>query len=101
MFATATVTNTTVPGELFCLQAMFPDDGPGDVVQHPLLAYGATADPDTLYYHEAMKAPDKQNFVEAMAEEVNGQLANKVYRLKRRKDLPPPGIRVLPAVWAM
>jgi hypothetical protein len=38
--------------------------------QHPLYALSATSDPDSMYFHEAMKAPDKGNFVEAMKEEV-------------------------------
>jgi hypothetical protein len=26
--------------------------------QHPMLAFAASADPDTMYYHEAMREPD-------------------------------------------
>jgi Reverse transcriptase (RNA-dependent DNA polymerase) len=98
--AQAAASPTHVPGELFCYQAMFPDDGPDDIQAHPLLAFGATADPDTLYYHEAMKAPDKQNFIDAMQEEVMGQLQNKVYAIVPRSKVPK-GVKVLPAVWAM
>ena len=46
-------------GRYICYVAMFPDD---DKVNwdNPLLAYKATSDPDTLYYHQAMKEQDKE-----------------------------------------
>jgi Reverse transcriptase (RNA-dependent DNA polymerase) len=87
-----------VNGELFSLQALFPDET-YDRHNHPILAFAASADPDTLYYHEAMKAPEKE-FLKVMQEEVNGQLENEVYELILRKDIPE-GAMVLPAVWAM
>jgi Reverse transcriptase (RNA-dependent DNA polymerase) len=94
------VTTTIAPtNELFSLQALFPDEASSEW-DHPLLAYAATSDPDTLYYHEAMKAEDASEFTKAMEEEVNGQLASKVYQLIRRRDVPT-GYKVLPSVWAM
>ena len=45
---------------------------------HPMRAFAASADPDTMYYHEAMKAPDKENFVEAMWQEVKSHTDNGV-----------------------
>ena len=39
------------PYELFSLELLFPD--PEE--EHTLLAYKASADPDTMYMHEAMK----------------------------------------------
>jgi ornithine carbamoyltransferase len=30
---------------------------------HPMQAYAALADPDTMYYHEAMKEPDRKQFI--------------------------------------
>jgi hypothetical protein len=52
-------TSHDVEGEIHCYVAMFPDD---DKVNwdNPLLAYKATSDPDTLYYHQAMKEQDKE-----------------------------------------
>jgi hypothetical protein len=32
---------------------------------HPLLSYVETSDPDTMYLHQAMKEPDKAQFLEA------------------------------------
>ena len=41
------------PYELFSLESLFPD--PEE--EHTLLAYKASADPDTMYMHKAMKEP--------------------------------------------
>ena len=54
---------------------MYPKD---DTVleHHPLLAYKATSDPDTMYLHQAMKEPDKEQFLIAMEKEAQNQLNN-------------------------
>ena len=66
----------SILGELFCFQVMFPEDHTFvDLLQeHPLLTYASTSDLDTLRYHEAMKAPDKAEFIKGMQEEVSGQI---------------------------
>ena len=51
------------------------DDGE----QHPMLAYAASADPDTMYYHEAMREPDRQEFIKAMVKEVQSHTENGVW----------------------
>jgi hypothetical protein len=33
-------------------------------------------DPDVMYYHQAMAAPDHKEFMKAMQEEINGQVKN-------------------------
>jgi hypothetical protein len=38
--------------------------------QHPMLAFAASADPDTMYYHEAMREPDRAELIKAMEKEV-------------------------------
>jgi hypothetical protein len=50
------------------------DDGE----QHPMLAYAASADPDTTYYHEAMREPDRPEFIKAMVKEVQSHTENGV-----------------------
>lgn len=64
------------------------------------IAYGASSDPDVLYYHEAMAAHDREEFVKAMVQEVTAHDENGHWVVMRRIELPP-GTRVLPAVWAM
>lgn len=72
------------------------DDGE----QHPMLAYAASADPDTMYYHEAMREPDRPQFIKAMKKEVQSHTENGVWELVTRSSVPP-GTKILPAVWAM
>jgi len=88
-----------VPGEIFSLEAMFPNP----IEEHPMrefMANSATSDPDIMYLHEAMKAPDKDKFVDAMNQEINGQVGNKNFSIILRTDMPA-GATLLPAVWAM
>jgi Reverse transcriptase (RNA-dependent DNA polymerase)/GAG-pre-integrase domain len=68
--------------------------------QHPMLAYAASADPDTMYYHEAMREPDRPEFIKAMEKEVKSHTENGVWELVPRSSVPP-GTKILPAVWAM
>ena len=65
-----------------------------------MLAYAASADPDTMYYHMAMREPDRPEFIKAMVKEVQSHTENGVWELVPRSSIPP-GTKVLPAVWAM
>jgi hypothetical protein len=86
--------------DLLSMEAIAPDADLDHFHIHPLLAMTVSNDPDTLQYHEAMKADDKEEFVKAMQEEVQGQIDNRVYSLVLRSSVPKH-IKVLPAVWAM
>jgi hypothetical protein len=87
-----------VEGKIFSLQTMLPEVGITD--KDPLLAYKATSDPDTMYLHEAMKEPDKADFVKVMQKEVQDQIDNGNYSILHQSELPK-GAMVLPAVWQM
>ena len=64
-------TKNDIVGEIFCLKAMFPTR---DEDEHPLMVFkSTTSDPDTMYLHQAMKEPDKREFLEAMQKEVTEQ----------------------------
>ncbi len=39
--------------------------------KHPL-AFKAKSDPDSMYYHQAMKQPDREKFIEAIEKELQG-----------------------------
>ena len=75
---------------------------PEDQMEHrdPLSAYTAFSDPDTMYYREAMKAPDKDNFLAAMRQEVQAHTKNGVWEIVPAGSVPE-GVKVLPSVWAM
>jgi Reverse transcriptase (RNA-dependent DNA polymerase) len=60
----------------------------------------ASSDPDTMYYHEILRQPDKKQFFEAMEKEITDHNRKKHWRLVRRSKVPQ-GKRVLPSVWAM
>jgi hypothetical protein len=81
-----------IPGEIFSSSALF--------LQDEILAFAASNDPDTLYYHQAMASPDKKEFIKAMEEEINGQIKNEIFTIIPRKEVPQDK-RVLPTVWAM
>jgi hypothetical protein len=55
---------------------------------------------DTMYLHEAMKAPDKHEFLKAMSQEIQAHVTNKNWILIQRTEVPV-GKSVLPAIWAM
>ena len=63
-------------------------------------AMKATADPDTLYYHEAMKEPDADKFKEAMLKEWVDQEANNNFSIIPISQVPE-GKSILPALWQM
>ena len=67
---------------------------------HPMQAYAASADPDTMYYHEAMKEPDRKQFIKAMQKEVESHTSNGVWELVPKSSVPK-GMEILPSVWAM
>ena len=87
-----------VPGELFAYSSLFPIDD--DMDEDPILAYAASADPDTLYYHEVMREPDADQFREACVKEFSDQWDNRNFLLKRGSEIPEDA-RILPGVWAM
>jgi hypothetical protein len=86
-----------IEGKIFCLEAMFPYRAEET---HPLMAFKATSDPDAMYLHEAIKEPDKKEFVEAMRKEVRDQSKNGKFTVTHQSKLPT-NATVLPAVWQM
>jgi hypothetical protein len=66
----------------------------------PLLAYKAKVDPNMMYLHEALKQPDRANFIKAMVKEIEDQQANGNWKIKKRSKVPQR-VLVLPAVWVM
>eukprot|EP00980_Cylindrotheca_fusiformis_P030680 scaffold25213_cov162-Cylindrotheca_fusiformis.AAC.3 len=73
----------------------------GAEAEEPFAFLAAKAgDPDTMYLHEAMRAPDADEFLKAMKKEVQSHEERGHWELIERKDLPE-GHKTLPAVWAM
>ena len=65
------------------------------------LAFAANkSDPDTMYMHQVMWQPDKEQFKQAMLDEINAHTENKHCKIIERREVPE-GVKVLPSVWAM
>lgn len=93
------VTLWDVEGKVFCYAAMFPHD---DVIDHtdPLQAFKAVSDPDTRYYHEAMREKDSDDFKGSMLKELTDQFENGNFTVIRKSEVPA-GTTILPVVWQM
>jgi hypothetical protein len=64
------------------------------------VAFMSSNEEDTMYYDQAMRAPDKQNFIEAIVKEVNDHITSKHWILIPRSKVPK-GVKVLDSVWSM
>ena len=87
-----------VGGEILSFQATCPSDT--HAAPDPILAMAASTNPDIMYLHEAMREPDRKQFLRAMVKEVQAQMVNNNFTVIRREQVPE-GVQVLPAVWAM
>jgi hypothetical protein len=79
---------------------VFSDDG--YQIQTELedpIAFTASNNPDVMHINQALNAPDRANF-DAMKSEVKAHTDNKHWVIVHRSQVPP-GLKVLPAVWAM
>lgn len=98
------LTKGDIEGELFCLEACFPDYKADyhnlKMQDDPLYAYKASADPDTMYMHQALKQPDAEHFKAAMEKEVKDQMENGNFTIELKSSVPK-GTIILPAVWQM
>ena len=64
------------------------------------IAFKATADPDTMYYHQAMKEPDREQFLAAIVKEVNDHIKGNHWEMIHISQVPE-GEKILDLVWAM
>jgi hypothetical protein len=64
------------------------------------IAFATHSDPDTMYMHQAMKQPDKAQWLEAMEQEVSDHVAKGHWKLVPLSKVPK-GVKVLDSVWAM
>jgi hypothetical protein len=52
------------------------------------IAFTASSNPDTMYWHQAMKGPAKAEFLKAAQEEVKSHVYNKHFVLEKYSNLP-------------
>ncbi len=65
-----------------------------------VFALAASKDPDTMYYHKAMREPDREQFKGAMKQEVEAHTQNEGWELIK-KSAVPKGHKIMPSVWSM
>ena len=53
-----------------------------------LVAYMASTNPDIMYLHEVMKAPDHDQFKKAMDKELKDHIAHKHWEVVPRSKVP-------------
>jgi hypothetical protein len=70
-----------------------------DEMEDPI-AFAASANPDIMYYDQAMKAPDSKQFEQAMLDEVQTHTDLGNWEIVHKDEIPA-GTKLLPAVWAM
>ena len=82
-------------------QDLYVEEDKMTALDDPILyANKASNDPDTLYMHEALRAPDAAEFKEAMVKEVVDHTERGHWEVIPKSDLPA-GETILPAVWSM
>jgi hypothetical protein len=64
------------------------------------VAFLASTNKDTMYFHQAMKEPDRDEFKKAIIKEVNDHIERKHWELIPRHAVPK-GEKILPSVWSM
>jgi hypothetical protein len=64
------------------------------------IAFLAKTEEGKMYFHQAMKAPDSDEFVKAIVKEMNDHSVSKNWELVPRQEVTQ-GIKVLDSVWAM
>lgn len=87
------------PSELHLLQS----DVESQSEPHPfamLMAFVGTSDPDTMTLEEALKQPDRDEFVKAMHKELMDHIVRKHWKVVPVKSVPKPK-RPIPMVWSM
>ena len=78
-------------------------DGAPELVyqeHHPLTIFLASSDPDTLNLEQALRAPDRDEFIKSMLNEVLDHKSRKHWAMVTL-SLVPEGVRLLSAVWEM
>jgi hypothetical protein len=66
----------------------------------PIAYMAKSGDPDTMYLDDALKAPDRNEFIKAMQHEV-AQHEERGHWIMILRSQVPIGTKILPAVWSM
>ena len=64
------------------------------------IAFATSADPNIMYYHQAMKEPDFQQFRRSVLREIQDHEMNQHWDVICKQDMSP-NTKLLAMVWAM
>jgi Reverse transcriptase (RNA-dependent DNA polymerase)/GAG-pre-integrase domain len=86
--------------DFVALETNVPQDMEQESIMFDPIALASSSDPDVMYLDEALRQPDRKQFVEAMRKEVQSHTENDNWKIIRKSEVPK-GHKILPAVWAM
>ena len=88
----------SLPKQVDCLMELtaLPNGEPNELDPH---LFAASSNPNILNHRDAMKADDRDKFLQSMDDEMKNLLENGIYKLVPRSQVPA-GQRVLRAVWS-
>jgi predicted SnoaL-like aldol condensation-catalyzing enzyme len=69
-------------------------------MEDPIVFAASKSDPDTMYYHQAMKQPDAKQFRAALQKEIGNHMDNGHWEMMLKSEVPE-GTKILDSVWAM
>ena len=83
-------------------EANFDDDNEELISQklNDPFAFLSRTQKDTMYYHEAMKQPDRDEFIQAIVDEFDAHDARRHWDMVKLETVPP-NEPILDAVWSM
>ena len=64
------------------------------------ISFAGITEKDTMYFHEAMAAADREEFIKAVVKEINDHIDGKHWIIINEEDVPE-GANILDAVWSM
>ena len=64
------------------------------------IAFAASADPDIMYYHQAMKEPDHEQLKRSILKGIRDHETNQHWEVIPKQNIPP-NTKLLDMVWAM
>jgi hypothetical protein len=79
---------------------MYVEDYQAEGMEDPIAFAASKSDPDTMYYHQAMKQPDAKQFRAAMQKEIDDHVKNGHWEMMLKSEVPE-GTKILDSVWAM
>jgi len=92
--------NLSYAAEIGELEILHKDDYRIQEAMKDPISFAGLIEKDTMYYHEAMGAPDREEFIKAIVKEINDHIDGKHWVIINESDVPNDTI-ILDSVWSM